>query len=253
MSETTSQSLTREITFVSDQLKLKGVLHLPADTETPPPVVIGSHGLFSNAESPKQLALADALNRHGIAFFRYDHRGCGRSEGFFDEVTSWEGRCNDLNSAIRTMREWEETSDRIGLFGSSFGGSVSLHLAKKAGAEAVVTFAAATRSTSLIKYLKSRDDSENNTQKADLGRIQFDIFEKIVGIHHVLIFHGDSDRVIGPSEAHRIYQQAVMPKRLIMQRDGDHRMSLKENQDKFLRESVQWFQAYLKNKGVNTC
>lgn len=251
MSEIVPKFPTQEIAFTSDQINLKGVLHLPADVSHPP-VVIGSHGLLGTAESPKQLALAEALNEHGIGYFRYDHRGCGRSDGDFREVTSWEGRCNDLASAFRVIRDRADTGDRIGLFGSSYGGSVSLFLAKKLGVEAVVTFAAATRSTSVIRHLESQGDEDIEEPPVDLNRIRFDIFDKIAGIHHLLIFHGDSDRVVTPSEAHRIYAQAVMPKRLIIQRDGDHRMSLEANQEKFIRDSVQWFQACLKGKASNT-
>ena len=72
------------ISFNSDSLKLKGVLHLPDDGQ--PPVVIGSHGLYSSGSSPKQIALAEQCNRLGIAYFRFDHRGCGSSQGEFERV-----------------------------------------------------------------------------------------------------------------------------------------------------------------------
>ena len=88
------------INFESDGFLLKGMLHLPeADL---PPIVIGSHGLLSNSYSPKQITLARECNANGIAYFRFDHRGCGQSNGVFNEVTSLEGRRNDLICAIKT-------------------------------------------------------------------------------------------------------------------------------------------------------
>ena len=74
------------ITFSSDGLLLEGRLHMPEAQH--PPFVIGSHGLFSTGDSPKQLALARHLNAAGIAFFRFDHRGCGRSAGSFRKETT---------------------------------------------------------------------------------------------------------------------------------------------------------------------
>ena len=43
----------KEIVFSSDNFLLKGHLHLPPVDR--PPVVIGSHGLFSDQNSPKQI------------------------------------------------------------------------------------------------------------------------------------------------------------------------------------------------------
>jgi alpha-beta hydrolase superfamily lysophospholipase len=114
----------KNITFSSNGFTLKGTLHLP-DAEHPP-VVIGSHGLFSSGSSPKQIALAKRCNACGIAFFRFDHRGCGQSQGIFQEVTTLEARCNDMISAIKTIQNRNDTGNRIGLFGSSMGGAVCL-------------------------------------------------------------------------------------------------------------------------------
>ncbi len=87
-----------EIHFISDSLRLCGILHLPLQKN--PPVVIGSHGLLSSGNSPKQIALAQICNARGIAYFRFDHRGCGKSEGDFASVTTFKGRCTDLACAI---------------------------------------------------------------------------------------------------------------------------------------------------------
>jgi predicted acyl esterase len=89
-----SGDLIKKITFLSDGFKLYGTLHLPPAER--PPVVIGSHGLLSSSSSPKQIALARACTAAGIAYFRFDHRGRGKSEGVFKEVTSLKARCTDL-------------------------------------------------------------------------------------------------------------------------------------------------------------
>jgi predicted alpha/beta-hydrolase family hydrolase len=69
----------RKIKFFADGFELKGTLHMPAGGR--PPVVIGCHGLYSSQESPKQIALAAACTAMGIAYFRFDHRGCRSQPG----------------------------------------------------------------------------------------------------------------------------------------------------------------------------
>ncbi len=97
-----NNSKLKAISFHSDGLILKGTLHLP--TVDHPPVVIGSHGLYSNQDSPKQIALARACNTLGMAYFRFDHRGCGSSQGEFDPVTSLAARCTDLKRPWKRLK-----------------------------------------------------------------------------------------------------------------------------------------------------
>ena len=78
MLKSETNSICKKITFSSNGFLLSGALHLP--TTDLPPVVIGSHGLLSNSSSPKQIQLARKCNEYGIAFFRFDHRGCGQSD-----------------------------------------------------------------------------------------------------------------------------------------------------------------------------
>ncbi|MGE0083167.1 MAG: alpha/beta hydrolase [Desulfococcaceae bacterium] len=245
MSETEPEAIQREITFTSGDFHLKGILHLPAEAANPP-VVIGSHGLFSDSSSPKQIQLARDCTAAGIAFFRFDHRGCGASEGNFREVTGFEARCNDLISAIKIMREQNELENKIALFGSSLGGAACLNVFKKAGVSAIVTFAAPLKSAPVFKAIEKSEDP--NLKNINPAALQFDLSAKIAGVHHILIFHGDSDKIVPPSEAHRLYQKAVLPKRIIMLRNGDHRMTAKDNQEKFFREAVEWYKRWLLEK-----
>ncbi|GBC61335.1 alpha/beta hydrolase [Desulfonema ishimotonii] len=243
-------NISEEVSFTSDDFVLKGTLRLPADTPEPP-VVIGAHGLFSNRNSPKQVALAEACCAHGIAYFRFDHRGCGESEGDFREVTSLGGRCNDLISAANAIRQRADVGKRLGLFGSSLGGTVCLLTGASLKADALVTFATPLRGEPILRAMEEAGENEPHADE-DPGRsvnpdvLRFDVTGDIKSLRNILIFHGDSDKVVSPSEAHRIYQRAESPKRLIMFRDGDHRMTLKENQDKFIREALVWYKAGLK-------
>ena len=228
------------ISFEADGLKLKGVLHFPDDKR--PPVVIGSHGLYSNSSSPKQIALAGECNRLGIAYFRFDHRGCGSSEGEFDRVTSLEARCRDLIAAAETIHSRIDTSGSLGLFGSSMGGTVCLNTAGRMAADTVVTFAAPIRSD----LAGSQSEMPRSEIVFDAAKRQFDITKRLSDISNIQIFHGDADDVVPVSHASEIYSLAQPPKQMIIQKGGDHPMSNKEHQKEFVREAAGWFQKGLK-------
>ena len=225
--------------FYCDGLKLKGTLHLPPEDR--PPFVIGSHGLYSSSSSPKQIALAGQCNRLGIAYFRFDHRGCGDSEGEFEAVTSLEARCRDLAAAVVVLKASGDTGDRFGLFGSSMGGTVCLSVATELGAGTLVTFAAPIRSRILENETRINDHSKPPGIFLDARKRSFDISHRLSEIFNILIFHGDADDVVPVSHAEEIYKLAKQPKKLIIQEHGDHPMSNETHQRTFIRETSQWF------------
>jgi alpha-beta hydrolase superfamily lysophospholipase len=202
------------ITFTSDGFLLKGMLHLPETSL--PPVVIGSHGLLSNSYSPKQIALARECNAHGIAYFRFDHRGCGQSDGVFNE--------------------------------SSMGGTVCISVANVLDIDAWVTYASPVRSNPVTTALEKSDNSEKIKPLLDQKYLTWDISDKLKHLHHIFILHGDSDTIVPPTNAHEIYTKSKDPKKLIIQKGGNHLMSNKKHQKDFLRESVSWFKKWLIGK-----
>jgi alpha-beta hydrolase superfamily lysophospholipase len=233
------KSIIRNISFFSEGFKLKGYLHLPSTNR--PPVVIGSHGLYSSSSSPKQIALAEQCNRFGIAYFRFDHRGCGSSEGKFEEVTSLEARCRDLVDAVAVITGKSDTGDRFGLFGSSMGGTVCLRVAGELGADTLVTFAAPIRSRILENGLPMSENSDTPEIFLDTQKRRFDISDRLPLICNILIFHGEADDVVPVSHAEEIYSLVKQPKKLIKQKKGDHPMSHETHQRTFIREASLWF------------
>lgn len=243
MTASESDTNSKEITFLSGKFLLKGTLHLPAIDR--PPVVIGSHGLLSSSSSPKQIELALKCSASGIAFFRFDHRGCGQSEGAFTEVTSLEARCIDLVSAVKCIQSRSDIGNRLGLFGSSMGGAVCIAAASLLAVDAMVTFAAPVRSSSILEALEKTNDSNTTPPLLAEKYLRSDLADKLSNLHHILILHGASDTIVPPSNAQEIYSKAAEPKKLIMQRQGDHRMSTKEHQKNFIKEAVNWFKTHL--------
>jgi len=232
-----------DIAFLCDDLLLQGCLHLPATPR--PPVVIGCHGLHSDKDSPKQIALARACNRLGMAYFRFDHRGCGISQGKFEKVTSLAARCRDLINALEAVKNQTETGESIGLFGSSMGGTVCLSIAAEIDAAAIVTFAAPVRSRTHDQPLKQPDNSSCGKIYLDAHKSDFDISGKISQISNILIIHGEADETVPLSHAKEIHRLAGEPKKLIVQPYGDHRMSNAQHQHDFIREASGWFHSGL--------
>jgi alpha-beta hydrolase superfamily lysophospholipase len=233
-------AVIKEIQFLSETFSLKGYLHLPPAVN--PPFVIGSHGLFSDKDSPKQIALARHCNQNQMAYFRFDHRGCGESRAPFDEVTSLAARCIDLKAAVNILSSRDDLGTPMGLFGSSMGGSVCLSAARELSAGAVVTWAAPIRSTDLM----TQQDRATDGSKLLFEKHPFDISPVIDGLRNVLIFHGDADQTVPVVHAQEIAALAGDPKKLVIFSRSDHRMSRPADQQAFVQEAAQWFQAYLR-------
>jgi len=231
------------ISFLSQGLTLSGFLHLP--DEEKPPVVVGSHGLFSSGNSPKQIALAKKCTDTGLAYFRFDHRGCGKSEGDFEQVTSLAGRVTDLSNAVRIMHEHPETGDKIAIFGSSLGGTTGLSLIDKLKIHAFVTIAAPLRSEPIFNAAKSTGDLRGLPLSFYEKQLRFDITDNLSNISNILIFHGDSDETVPVADAYELYSKATEPKKMIIQKDGDHAMSNLHHQIHFMKTASEWFKKWL--------
>ena len=234
------KSSIEEIVFSSDNFLLKGYLHHPPVDL--PALVIGSHGLFSDKNSPKQVQLAQQCNRNKIAYFRFDHRGCGQNKAPLEEVTSLEARCTDLMAAAKMLRARNDIGVQLGLFGSSFGGVACLATAQRLKADAVVTWAAPIRSTDAVQS-KARSVSREETADSShpYKKNPFDISSQLSGIQNIVIFHGSADETVPLSHAQEIYERVSQPKKLVVFSQSDHRMSNRAHQKDFIRKATAWF------------
>jgi len=236
---------SHNIEFISQGFLLKGVLHLPKVKL--PPLVIGSHGLEGSKKSAKQTVLAKRLVQNNIAFFRFDHRGCGESPGNFIKDTSLEKRTIDFITAVKHIVSLGKTSRDLAVFGSSMGGATCLNAwdtllqininlcgavlcsapAKSHTIENIPTHANEDRPALPLSFFKKN--------------LLFNIMNKAKNLSNVLVFHGDADEVVPVSNAYDIYNQAKEPKRLIIHKNGDHQMTDKKDQAQFELETIAWF------------
>jgi uncharacterized protein len=238
-------NLSKKINFISQGFVLKGVLHLPEIKN--PPLVVGSHGLEGSKESAKQKVLSKLLVKNRIAFFRFDHRGCGESEGEFIKETSLEKRTIDFLNAVKHILELKKTSRDIAIFGSSMGGATCIHAWEKlfqmdinlCGA---VLCSAPVKSRTIENIpLNANDNRPALPLSFFKNNLLFNIIDKARHLSNVLIFHGDADKTVPVSNAHDIYTAAKKPKKIIIHKNGDHQMTSKKDQTEFENETSAWF------------
>ena len=239
------EKTAHDIDFMSQGFLLKGVLHLPKVKN--PPLVVGSHGLEGSKASAKQLVLADLLVKNNIAFFRFDHRGCGDSQGTFITDTSLEKRTIDFIAAVQHILDLGMTRQDLAVFGSSMGGSTCINawntLLKMDVRLCGAVLCSAPVKSRTIENIPT--DATDNRPSLPLRffkqHLLFDIRDKARHMSNVLIFHGDADEIVPVSNAHDIYIRAKPPKRLIIHKNGDHQMTSTADQRQFEQEAMAWF------------
>jgi len=238
-------SLCIETQFDVDGMSLKGDLFLPASFF--PPLVVGSHGLEGSRHSAKQQVLSRLLPENGMAFFRFDHRGCGDSQGDFVTDTSLEKRTQDFLAAVCHALSLNRTSRNLGVFGSSMGGATCINAwqaleSTDATLCGGVLCAAPVRSRT-IENIPTRANDVRPALPIDFFRknLLFDLTDAAGSLHHVMLFHGDEDPVVPVSNAHVIFDRMQPPKRCIVQKGGDHAMSCSSHQAEFESLAMNWF------------
>ncbi|MBU0462642.1 MAG: lysophospholipase, partial [Proteobacteria bacterium] len=206
------------IEFISGGFSLKGILHLPGVKN--PPLIVGSHGLEGSKESAKQKILSKLLVRNGIAFFRFDHRGCGESQGDFIKDTSLEKRTCDFINAVKHILSLGKTSRNLAVFGSSLGGSTCINAWEKLLKMDINLCGAVLCSAPIKSRTIENIPMEANGNRPALPlsffkhNLIFDLQAKASQLFNVMIFHGDADQVVPVSNAYDIYALAKEPKRL---------------------------------------
>jgi alpha-beta hydrolase superfamily lysophospholipase len=229
-------SRERAVAFVTDGLNLAGVLHLP---DRPPlAIIIGCHGLLADKNSPKQLDMSKWCTANGLAYFRFDHRGCGASEGIFDEQTTLANRKTDLIAAVQAAVNAVALKVPIGLFGSSLGGTVCLAASQQLNPFAMVTLAAPVQT----KSIRMPEGSPESLIDDVVGnRLMFDIRADIRATHHLLVIHGSADGTVPVENADAIYRLATHPKKRVILSGADHRISDLSLRREFIENAVRWY------------
>lgn len=176
-------------------------------------VVIFAHGLHSSKNSPRNLYIAEGLVAKGICCFLLDFTGHGESEGGTSDATV-DQFAQDLGAALDYLNNRKDVDSRkIGVCGSSIGGTAALVRAASDG-----------RIRALV--LRSAP-AEEYYQYASQVRIP------------ALIVQGDSDPIM--KESLILYEHLAGEKKLTLIKGADHLYSKEEHLKEAREVIAQWF------------
>ena len=230
-----------KVSFTSEGQKVAGILHLP--NEKSPSCVIASHGLLSNKNSEKYIALGEQISAEGMALLRFDFRGIGESEGRLEDDTV-SRRVVDLSSAIALVKSYPGMGNRIGLLGSSLGGYVSLiGASREKGIRAVVTWATPFHLDDLGSKGTEQTPLPGEAFFNDLPRHR--LSPLLPKVSNCFVIHGEKDELVPVDQAWEIFHILGAPKEIHVIEDADHRLTKPAHRQRAIHLSVDWFKRYL--------
>ena len=217
--------------------RIYGCLQLPH--KAPTTCIVTCHGLFSNKNSEKFVAIADAFCSAGMAVIRFDFSGCGESSGRIAETTVTR-RLQELNTVVDWVRTRMLPGARIGLLGSSLGGFVALLYAARNEVPVVSCWATPYDLTDLDPRLPAADRARLNPAFfRDAAAWQLE--GQIGTIHALQVIHGTDDQLVPCGHAQQLYQAVSPPRDLLLIQGGDHRLSDPAWRQTATERSRSWF------------
>ena len=118
--------------YLSEGLKIKALLTMPTGDKPTPgwPVIIFNHGYIPPNQyrtTERYVAYVDSLARSGYIVFKSDYRGHGDSEGEAPGGYGSPDYAIDVLNAVASLKKHPEADpNRIGMWGHSMGGQITL-------------------------------------------------------------------------------------------------------------------------------
>jgi alpha-beta hydrolase superfamily lysophospholipase len=186
--------------------------------------------------------IGGTFSAKGIAVIRYDHQGCGESEGDLS-ATTVSSRIKDLEAIVDLAVQHPLLCDHLGLLGSSMGGFISiLKGASDARVQAAVLWATPAR----LEGVKNEAEEEGLLQEGFYHDAKkYDAEKTIRRLNNCLLLHGEADEIVPLSQAEDLYQAAQAPKHLEIFPGVDHRFTNPKHRQRAIQMSLAWFQQYL--------
>ena len=120
------------VSYLSEGLKIYALMTVP-NSERPAtgwPVIIFNHGFIPPdvyVSTERYIAYVDLIARSGYIVFRSDYRGHGNSQGEAGGAYSRPDYTVDVLNAVASMKRYPEADvNRIGMWGHSMGGYITL-------------------------------------------------------------------------------------------------------------------------------
>ena len=246
------------ITYMSDGLKVKGIIALP-DGPGPFPAIIFNRGgnREEGALTPRFFsALCAEMVKAGYAVVGSDYRGNGGGEGR-EEFGGAD--IDDVMALIPLLRhEPKVDGKRIGVYGSSRGGLMAYELlARTTDLKAAIIESGLSDSFQTVKdrpnmeryvYSQLVPGYADHRDAALRARSPVLWADRLSHTTPILVLHGTADWRVGPHDAlamSRALLDAKIPFRLVMFEGGSH--GNEEFQNEQERMEIDWFNRYLRD------
>lgn len=246
------------ITYLSDGLKINGLLVKPKKKGTYPCVIYnrGGNRDFGALKIAHGAITLGQIAKEGYVIIASQYRGNGGSEG----LEEFGGKdVNDVTILTEVLKEIEDADpNNIGMYGWSRGGMMTyLALTKSEKIKAAVVGGAVSNNFNTIKdrpametqvlseLIPNYAENKNSELKKRSAIKWVEKFPKDVPI---LMLHGNSDWRVKPEQSLNLaleFEKHRIPYRLIMFEGGDHGIS--EHQEEVQEQVLKWFDRYLKN------
>ncbi len=242
--------------------KVCSVLTLPSLDENQPCVIL-LHGLGTSKESNTYVSMAKLLCEENISSIRIDMYAHGESQGRFIDMNllTCMGSVKAALSYLKKSKFIDKK--RIGILGSSLGGSVAFKSVLDSKLKTGVLFCPVSDyvelfkqnyfGTSLIDWkekgflirkLAGKDSKLGyNFYKEGIKLDAYNIAKKIKS--PVLIVHGDKDINVPVSQSEKLIKFLPNPKKLVIINGADHYFKVKKHRLSRHNEAISWFLRYL--------
>lgn len=250
--------MEQHVTFTNSRgERLAGVLHSPPRAANGFGVIL-CHGMESSKESLKCVLLGESLSRAGFTVLRFDFAGAGDSSGNFESIT-----CTRQVDDLRAAHGWlkERGSTRVGIMGSSMGGTTALvYAGAEEGVDALVTLAAPIDPRQLIErdfppkamaLWRAQGFIEFNGHRLNTDFLEEALTIDVAGAVAeitcpVLVIHGDADTTVPAAQAHALHAALSGEKELCILPGADHRFTREEDRDTALARAEEWMARHLR-------
>jgi len=228
--------MEREVEFKLGRQTLRGSFFIPQG-KGPFPSVIFFHG--SGGDGETHFKLAKVLSENGILGFAFNYRGCGKSEGKFENQTISMG-IKDAKAAVDFLLSQKEVDrTRMGFGGGSFGGFISCLLSAESKPKSLLLIAPAAYSKESYKIHRDSDERlRGNFENSESYKNLF----KFKG--QLLVIKSEFDDVLPVGMVERYLEKAknVTKKEEFILKGAKHRISINPAAQKILTNKVKdWF------------
>lgn len=213
----------KHIQFKVRKETLRGSLFIP-NGKGPFPAVIFFHGSGSKRE--RYLPIAKILAGDGILTLTFDFRGCGESDGVYEEQTH-KNAVEDAKAGLDFLLRQNVDRERIGICGASFGGYLAAFILPNYNIKSLILRTPAAFSDRFL-LSKIKRDNEYEFFKDINNWGDSSVYKNVSKFKGpVLVIKAGKDENVPPEVVDEFYNKAraSSKRKLLVIKDADHRLS----------------------------